>query len=199
MGETTWFSPRPVRVPFVTLLWIVHLCRPRRVDYWCKKLVWLDIGTYIKNWILLYKMDSRLMILEVKLFIIVHYLKQNPISDIAIDCSIKLIFCMDIYSASPTIWTLDYWINARWNRIYTPKTGDQHKGEPSELPVIIRMDDSGNLNRLISKNFMHLASLIHPFSSWREYRYEIPQITALLRPCTDGGWPEGAWLYGDGG
>ena len=64
----------------------------------------------------------------------------------------------------------------------------------AKLPVSIIIEDSGNLNLLISMNFIHLASLMQPLSSFREFRYERPQITALLRPCTDGGWPRGARL-----
>lgn len=58
--------------------------------------------------------------------------------------------------------------------------------------------------------FMHLASLRHPFSSCREYRYDIPHITARFFPCADGGGgcpPHGpvgagggakAWAGGEG-
>lgn len=34
---------------------------------------------------------------------------------------------------------------------------------------------------------MHLASLMQPLSSCREYRYEIPHTTARFRPCAGGG------------
>jgi hypothetical protein len=49
------------------------------------------------------------------------------------------------------------------------------------------IDDSGNWNWFINMYFIHLASLIHPFSSCREYRYDIPQITARFFPCAGGG------------
>lgn len=64
--------------------------------------------------------------------------------------------------------------------------------------VSMMIDDSGNRNLLTRRYFMHLASLRHPLSSWREKRYEIPQITARFRPCADGGGPPGA-PCGDGG
>lgn len=60
------------------------------------------------------------------------------------------------------------------------------------------MEGSGNLNLLMRRYFMHLASLMHPLSSWREYLYEMPTITAFLRPWKLGGGPGGAWKLGEG-
>lgn len=60
------------------------------------------------------------------------------------------------------------------------------------------IEASGNLNLLINRYFIHLASLIHPFSSCLENLYDIPTITAFFLPCADGGGPGGAWLYGEG-
>lgn len=60
------------------------------------------------------------------------------------------------------------------------------------IPVSMMMDDSGKWNRLMRRYLMHLASLMQPLSSCREYRYEMPQITAFFRPCGDGGGPGGA-------
>jgi len=49
------------------------------------------------------------------------------------------------------------------------------------------MESSGKLKRVVRRWRMHLASLMQPLSSWREKRYEIPQITARFRPCAGGG------------
>lgn len=65
------------------------------------------------------------------------------------------------------------------------------------VPVSIRIEDSGNWNLFIKRYFIHLASLIQPLSSCLEYRYDMPQIKAFLRPWAEGGGPGGAWLYGD--
>ena len=46
---------------------------------------------------------------------------------------------------------------------------------------------------------MHLASLMQPLSSCREYLYNIPTITAFFLPCALRGGPGGMWLYSDGG
>jgi hypothetical protein len=66
------------------------------------------------------------------------------------------------------------------------------------VPVSMRMESCGNWNLLMRRYFMHLASLMHPLSSCREYLYDIPHITAFFLPCAFGGGPGGAWLYGDG-
>ena len=62
----------------------------------------------------------------------------------------------------------------------------------------IRTEDSGNLNLLINKYFMHLASLMHPLSSRLVFLYDTPHITARFCPWADGGAPARMWLYGDG-
>jgi hypothetical protein len=49
------------------------------------------------------------------------------------------------------------------------------------------MESSGKLKRVMRRWRMHLASLMQPFSSYRECRYEIPHTTARFRPCTGGG------------
>ena len=54
-------------------------------------------------------------------------------------------------------------------------------------PLSMMMESSGKLKRVMSRWRMHLASLMQPFSSRREYRYEIPHTTARFRPCTGGG------------
>lgn len=66
------------------------------------------------------------------------------------------------------------------------------------VPVSMRIESCGNWNLLMRRYFMHLASLMHPLSSCREYLYDIPHITAFFLPCAFGGGPRGAWLYGDG-
>ncbi|ESW12741.1 hypothetical protein PHAVU_008G138400 [Phaseolus vulgaris] len=74
------------------------------------------------------------------------------------------------------------------------------KGEKSSdrkmrgVPVSIMMEDSGKLNLLMRRYFMHLASLMHPLSSCLENRYEMPTMTAFLLPWGLGGGPDGAWL-----
>lgn len=60
------------------------------------------------------------------------------------------------------------------------------------LPVSMMMEDSGNLNLSTSRYFMHLASLMHPLSSFLVFLYDTAQITARFGPWTAGGGPGGA-------
>lgn len=61
------------------------------------------------------------------------------------------------------------------------------KTEKTGLPVSMRIEDSGKLKRLTSISFIEFASLMHPFSSLSVFRYEIPTVTAFLRPRAAGG------------
>lgn len=62
-----------------------------------------------------------------------------------------------------------------------------------KLPVSMRMEDSGNLNLLTSKYFIHFASLMHPLSSCRDRLYDTAHTTARFRPCADGAAAARGW------
>ncbi|RWR97956.1 hypothetical protein CKAN_02743100 [Cinnamomum micranthum f. kanehirae] len=48
------------------------------------------------------------------------------------------------------------------------------------------MADSGKPKRLMRSFFMDLASSMLSLSSWEDFPYEMPQITALLGLCCHG-------------
>jgi hypothetical protein len=79
------------------------------------------------------------------------------------------------------------WPTNSINSLGGGRYSNREQGVRVYRPLSMMMESSGKLKRVMSRWRMHLASLMQPFSSCREYRYEIPHTTARFRPCTGGG------------